>query len=810
MRLKSKMAKSKMIALTEISFGEWLKRQRNAKGLTQTQLAHQIGCAAVTLRKIEAEERRPSAQILERLAEIFNIPQDERQKFSRYARGDWQYAPSETRGEAPWRVSTTSAPSNLSSSLTSLIGRDQDMVTVREYLSNATIRLVTLIGPPGIGKTRLSLEVARTELSNFPDGVFFVALAPLEDSNLVVPTISQTLGLVEATDPSPFKRLGNGIGDKEMLLLLDNVEHLIEETATLVADLLSACPRLKILTTSREVLRVPGEWLYPVPTLSIPGETQLQAMDMETASQYTALTLFAERARAVRSDFALSIENVQAVASICRQLDGLPLAIELIAARVRLMSPQSLLSHLSGQFVLSADGMRAEHDRQKTLNNAIRWSYNLLSEEEQKVFAQLSVFVGGFTLEAMEAVAAEGDISKSQVTNLLGQLVNKSLVTVETSSGNVEGQTRYGMLETIRAYAREKLDESGGASMVRDRHAEFFAQITEEADSNAFLIQSNMLSNKIESELDNIRAAINWSIKNDNAFTVFRLLAPLNFLILSLGGRGEVREKYDQALALKSGMARTAVRAKALNGLGFLPWADEYSAQQQQSRLEEALSIGREVEDKSIIAKSLWNLGFFEITRGAFEKSRELLMQSLDIYRELGTSTKIEQGFVLGLLGDIAFSQNDLDQAAAIFTEDIIILREIDNKKLLGYPIRRLGQLVSRQGHDEEAILLFKESIILNQQVGDQFGLIASIAALAGIHLSFERAEVAARLLGAIDAYLREMNMRLMPIDQQEYEHHLALLYSLLNQPSLERAWTKGRAMTVEQAVTFALENSDE
>ena len=228
--------------LTEVSFGEWLKRHRKAVGLTQEQLAQRLSCSTITLRKIEAEERHPSVQIVERLAEIFKISSNEQIAFLRFARGDWKAAPTMQSEDTPWRVPTITKRSNLPASLTSLVGREQEIASVREYLSNPSIRLVTLIGPPGIGKTRLSIEAARAELSDFPDGGFFIALAPLEDPNLVAPTISQTLGFVEATDQSPLKQLENGIGDKQMLIVLDNVEHLIEGTATLVSELLSACP----------------------------------------------------------------------------------------------------------------------------------------------------------------------------------------------------------------------------------------------------------------------------------------------------------------------------------------------------------------------------------------------------------------------------------------------------------------------------------------------------------------------------------------------------------------------------------------
>src|SRR5512146_2597363 len=313
------------------SFGYWLRLKRKALDLTREALADRVGCSVSTIRKLEDEERHPSAQIAELLAEIFKIPTNERTAFLRFARGDWRSAPSLGDEEAPWRASTqalTQHPrSNLPATFTSLIGRDKDIAAVQDYLTNPDIRLVTLIGAPGIGKTRLSIASARESLAEFSDGVFFVALAPLDQPSLIPSAISQALGYVEKSDLPAEKHLMEGIGNKRMLLVLDNCEHLIEDVARLASSLLSACSHLKILTTSREALRIPGAWLYSAPALDMPKEYSL--VDVETISKSPALVLFAERARAARSDFALSTKNIRAVASICSQLGGLPLAIEL-------------------------------------------------------------------------------------------------------------------------------------------------------------------------------------------------------------------------------------------------------------------------------------------------------------------------------------------------------------------------------------------------------------------------------------------------------------------------------------------------
>src|SRR5512138_514997 len=308
------------------SFGYWLRLKRKALDLTREALADRVGCSVSTLRKLEDEERRPSTQIAELLAEIFKIPTTERPSFLRFARGDWRSAPSSGDEEAPWRVATPALPqpprSNLPATFTSLIGRDKDIAAVQGYLTNPDIRLVTLIGAPGIGKTRLSIASASKSLADFPDGVFFVALAPVDQPSLIPSATLQALGYNEKNNLSPEERLIEGIGNKRMLLVLDNCEHLIEDITRLASSLLSACSRLIILTTSREALGIPGEWLYSVPALDIPKEYSI--VDVETVSECPALVLFAERARAARSDFALKAEDIRAVVSICSQLDGLP------------------------------------------------------------------------------------------------------------------------------------------------------------------------------------------------------------------------------------------------------------------------------------------------------------------------------------------------------------------------------------------------------------------------------------------------------------------------------------------------------
>lgn len=534
--------------MAEVSFGEWLKRRRMAAGWTQAQLALQISCSTSALKKIEREERRPSTQIVQRIADIFDIAPQEQPRFLRFARGDSQAEFSEILEDAPWRTPTRSASSNLPATPSSLIGRDLEIAAVRDYLVSDGIRLVTLIGPPGIGKTRLSIESARTASLDFPDGVFFVALAPLNDPTLLAVTVAQALGYVGVRNRSAAEQLKEGIGDKPILIVLDNCEHLIEDVARLASLLLSACSQVRILATSRESLRISGEWLYPVPALEAPREPV--STELQTASNFPALALFVERARAVRPDFDLNSENINAVSAICTRLDGLPLAIELIAARVRLMPPKALLERLDDQFILSADGMRAASTRQNTLRNAIGWSYNLLSQEEQELFAYLSVFSGRFTLKIAEKIFSEKGAARS-VGALIASLFDKSLLQRALPARGEAGLT---MLVTIRQFALDQLRQMGKEANVRNRHLAYLIDVAASAEQEMRGARQIEWLRRLDALSDDLRAALEWAIETRQTQPALQLARKLHWYWF-------VRGDYTGAplARTRSGTARCAI-----------------------------------------------------------------------------------------------------------------------------------------------------------------------------------------------------------------------------------------------------------
>ena len=787
--------------MVEVSFGEWLKRQRNGRGLTQEQLAQQIGCAAITLRKIESEERRPSAQIIERLSEILHISPDEQTAFLRFAHGDWKSAPAVESEDSPWHASDLSPLSNLPASATSLIGREQDVAIVCEYLSRDDVRLVTLIGPPGIGKTRLSIEGARQSLHNFPDGVVFVALAPLDDSTLIAFTLAQTLGYVGVKNLSTSEQLRDGIGDKQMLLVLDNCEHLVEGIAALASDLLSVCPHLKILTTSRESLRAPGEWQYSVPTLNVPKENSV--MDLETASQFPALILFAERARAVRSDFTLNADNLQPVASICAQLDGLPLAIELIAARIRLMSPQALLAKLSDQFVLSADGMRAVSARQKTLNNAIGWSYNLLSKEEQKLFARLSVFSGGFTLEVAETIFSQTIADKS-VSDLIASLLDKSLLQ-HTVDAEARGETRFSMLVTIQKFALDRLQSMGEESEVRYWHFDYFLNLAEAGEPHMYGHGQLEWLGHLQAELDNFRGAFEWNLAQQTNVEKSLRLA------IALGSFWRIRSDFHEAqhwleivLSLDEAKNYPNAYAKALLIMGNIQMM-YVSPEVGEPILSQSVMLARRLDDNHILGEALDYLGLALAFQKKFDQAHTLLEESQMLFHAANDKkgialTKWHLGWIFEDEGNQTTGFELIKQALTLLEE----LGDIHRQSIL---LRSIGWHLLEAGDFNQGSATLRQALSAAYKVGSKLEVGNTFMDLAFVEEQQSNFAKSVQFLWtAQKLYLACGAQGHVP----DFEQKLDRFRAHLDQGTFESAVTQAQTWTIEQAITCALENSNE
>jgi predicted ATPase/DNA-binding SARP family transcriptional activator len=709
-------------------------------------------------------------------------------------------------------VSTKSIVKDVSSNipvpLTSFIGREKELKEIARLLSLS--RLLTLTGPGGVGKTRLAIRTASHSIKKFKDGVFWVGLVGLSDENLLPQEIAQSLKVREVSNELVIETLKTNLKSKDLLIVLDNCEHLIKACAYYAEQLLAACPKLKILATSIEALGIFNETIWQVPSLSLP-EVQ-QSLSIKELQEYASIELFNERASNAKSGFVLDARNATTVAQICRRLDGIPLAIELAAARIKVLSVDEIASRLDDRFSLLTAGSRTAIPRHQTLRATIDWSYDLLTEPERILFRRLAVFAGGFTLDAAEAVCSQG-MRPSDILDLLGRLVDKSLVIVDEVSKTSE--TRYRLLETIRQYTLEKLAGIEEAREVRDRHLEFFVKLAEKAEANTFGAESVRYSKRRNQELDNTRAAMDWSIQSRQTIATFRLAAAMsNFWFVGLNDIGFQRSSISEwhgilnkALSSPEGLEHTAERAKALNASGFFYWAG-MSPVSPRREIEEALSIGRELGDDAVVAQALCNLGLIESIQGNYVQARSLLQQGLYLFRELGPERKTEYLYLQIVLGDIAMYQDDLPEARMLYEQSSGTLREIHDGNFLAYVVRRLGQLAWHRGEFEKATELCKESLKLDLELGDERAIIACLSAFAGIALARGKVMLAAHLFGAVSTLLEARTIRLLPTDQMEYDRNLASLHAKFNEQTLKKFWEKGKGMSLDQAIAFAREEN--
>jgi len=694
---------------------------------------------------------------------------------------------------------------NLPVPLTSFIGREKEIDEVQNLLEEK--RLLTLTGSGGVGKTRLAIEAVNKVISKYKDGVWWVDLVSLTDPSLVPQAIAKVLDVHEIPDQILTQTLIKHFQMKQALIVLNNCEHLISACAQLADQFLSACAGLKILTTSREALDILGETIWQVPSLTLPDARII--LEPEGLCEFESIRLFADRALSVKPGFELTNQNVESVVQICRRLSGMPLAIELAAARIKIMSTDEIALRLDDCFDLLTSGSRTALPRHQTLRATIDWSYDLLSESEKTLFRRLSVFVGGFTLDAAETVAAGGDVVKHQVVNLLGQLVNKSLVRVETDSENQEDGTRYGMLETIREYVYQKLEDNEEVDNVWNRHLAYFIDFTEEAERNTVGDKNVLWFRRLNKEIDNIRAAVDWSIESEKASQALRLVGALISSLFQGGSPGEWQKRLDTVLSMPSGQGKTPERAKALYGIGELYWSN-VNPVDKTAELQEALAIGKHLGDKLIIAKALSSLGLFASLKDNLEQARSYLEQSLTIYDELAPVNKRDSIEALIYLGDVAFNQSQFDEARTLYQESVNTLREAGDRISLALAIRRLGQLALHEENHETAIALCAESLKMNREIEDQRGILASLSSFAAIAQARGQVQAAAQLFGAVQALLSAMNLRFLRMDRIEHERNLVALNALSGRASLEKAQSKGMVMTTEQAVEFALKQVNE
>jgi predicted ATPase/class 3 adenylate cyclase len=681
-------------------------------------------------------------------------------------------------------------PNNLPAQLTSFVGREADLAAVGDLLERA--RLVTLTGPGGTGKTRLATQVAAERLSRYADGAYLVELAAITDPELVPSAIAEALGIRESTEHALSETLVTALRDREMLLLLDNFEQVIEG-APLVTQLLEGAPRLRVLATSRAVLHVHGEHEYLVPTLAIPDASALPSL--AALSQFEGVSLFVERATASRPGFTITNESAPAVAEIVARLDGLPLAIELAAANVRLLSPQAILGRLGSRLAFLGSGPRDLPARQRTLRDAIDWSHELLKPEEQVLFRRLAVFIGGWTVDAAEAVCSPSEVGLDAFGGL-ATILDQSLI--RGGAEGAGGEPRFMMLETIREFASAKLAEAGDADLLRRRHAEHYLRVAEETEPE--LTRSPDAIERIATDHDNFRASLGWAIETDSAELALRLVFALWRFWHQRAHLREGREWAERALALPGAEARTGARARGLTGAaGVAYWQNDYEA--AEAWYVEAESIFRELEDQRGLSDALYNVASMAAIGGRMEEAMSGMVESADLARLVGDDALAARS--LAAIGYGAFMQDDLETARTVLDEGLELAKRTGDQYMTGGAHHTVAQVARLQGRLADAAEHYRAAIRIMQQLGDQASLSEPLQGLAAVEVASGQLERGVRLLAA-SAAVRERLGGGPPPEWLRLGDPLAEARKSLSESAYRQAWEAGGAMSIDDAVAEA------
>lgn len=697
---------------------------------------------------------------------------------------------------------------NLPAPLSTFIGRETEIDEVKQRL--ASVRLLTLTGPGGCGKTRLALEVARDLPPDYANGVWLAEFAPLADGDLVPQAVAAALDVHEQAGRTILDTLTHHLQHRRTLLVLDNCEHLVEACAKLAETLLQACPGLQILATSRENLGIPGEAVWSVPPLSLPDprpwrdfSSRRNALPAYEKSE--AVRLFVVRAAAVLPTFSLTEENGPWVADVCRRLDGMPLAIELAAARVKMLKVEQIAQRLDDVFQLLTEGSRTALPRHRTLQAAIDWSYNLLSDSEQSLLRRLSVFAGGWTLEAAESVYADQGAEPGEMLDAMTHLAEKSMIWVDRSPGR---EIHYRMLETIREYAWERLHESGETTLIQRRHAETFLAIArqeERTESKLFWPEITTVD-RLELDLDNFRAALTWcALEASGHETGLRLAATLAQFWQMRGYLSEAREYFENLLPISEDVS-APTRAEAYSFAGYLSiYAGEF--ERGAALLEKSLTLYRDSDDKSGIAWQLVWLGWVYVAQRDLSRAKAFARQALAMQHALGDN--LGSAVALVPLGEAAYLEGNFVYAKVVFEESLALVRDIGNLYIVGRRLTRLGQIAYAQADLQKAAALTKEGLVTCADSGDKSGATMALAALAGIAKAWGDFERAARLLGSVEALHEVSGTALWFVDRVEYERNIATVQAKLEQGALEKIWAEGRGLTLEEAIEYALSESE-
>ncbi len=770
------------------SFGSHLRRLREAAGLTQEELAERARLTRNAVSALERGERlRPYPHTVRALADALNLSDAERAALV---------------AAVPRRPTEPAAPQApivepvLPIPATPLVGRQREVAQLSGLLAQPELRLLTLTGTGGVGKTRLAVETARSSAFTFPDGVVFVALAPLDDAALVLPTVARSLGLRDTDGRGLLDTLLGYLTDRRMLLVLDNFEHLISAASEL-SRLIERCANLTVLVTSRARLRVRSEHEYSVSPLELPATTRSPSpVDILEAS---AGALFVDRARATSPAFELTETNAAAVAAICWRLAGLPLALELAAARVRFLDPATLLARLDRALSLSWE--RDLPDRQKTMRATLDWSHDLLSGPDRTLFHRLSVFSGGFTLEAAEAVGAGGPVAPALVLELLGGLVEQSLVVAHTDGG----EARYTLLEPIREYASEKLVEEGDADDTRRRHADHFLELAEQAEPQLRGPDQVAWLERLDRETGNVRAAMSWALSAADHETVVRLGWALWVYWWLRGSQDEGRRAMDQVLASD---VTTRVRVLGSGTAGALAYAQgDYSAAEQY--LGQSMRLATESGDTVLAAHAVHGLGLLALNGGDLDTARSRLEEALRLHLRTGVNDQ-SVSTARTQLGTVLLMQGDHARAVSMMREGLRVARRSGDRAGACVALYNLAQVALAAGDHDEAAKQLAEGVLLCEQMRDRANLAHFLEGLAVVAGIWGDAQRSACLTGVAEGLFEAVGASVYNYYQPNrdlYDRTMAHNRERLGASRMAQAREQGRAMTFEQAVAYALEH---